>query len=198
MKIKILLLLLISGINFNCNKEQVCEIIEKADMISDIALSTSSIVIGQNASAINKVTNLLFSAANQALDCDNIKTESASISNSQFDIFYREDENSDWSLIPEYANLILDIKALIGGGLDEQDVEYTFNQSGQYRWFTTADLNDVVPERDESNNEADLSGRGVLKNNSVWSDILTVLPDSNIIIPPNSAMVKIVSITRLN
>ncbi len=191
---KIVLILILPLLGINCSKEEICNILEQADLISEIAIPVTTVFAGQTGSAVNKVIN----SAYVAFDCENVSTESAPPSISQFEIYYRENEDSNWEVLPDYANLILQIQELVAGEPDEQEVGYTFHRPGKYQWRTSADFSEIIEERDEGNNYSEVSALVSSSNNIAYSEVLTVLPDPSIEVDLTKPYVEIISIKRIN
>lgn len=194
----IILIALSAFLQASCTKEQLCNFLADADLLSDIDLPVNSIIIGEVASAVNIVSNL----AAEVIDCENTSTKDAPESNSLFNILYRENENSEWELIPEYKDLLLLIQSLTENEKDSLEISYLFSQAGQYKWSTFADIKEEVIERDEENNEFSIEGRSVLntkmRNNYFESEILTVKPKFGLTKIKDAPQVKIIAINRIN
>lgn len=154
-----------------CEKEDVCEVIALCDLGSRIALSSPTVVIATPLAIFNTVLNIVAAT----IEC----TEEAPRSQSEVDVFYRENASTDWrSATPE--GQVINIGEIPPADAEEDELMYQFSAPGQYQWRTAADYNNQVAERSNSNNDASVNGLALAPNNIAYSEILTVLPEPGV------------------
>jgi hypothetical protein len=164
-----LMLLLTSS--SGCEKDEVCDVIALCDLGSRIALSAPTVVIAAPLAIFNTVLNIVAAT----IGC----TAEAPRSQSEVEVFYREDVSSDWRpAAPE--GQVINIGEIPPAGAEEDQLTYQFSAPGQYQWRTAADYNDQVPERSNNNNDASVNGLALVPNNIAYSEILTVLPEPGV------------------
>ncbi|MEM7163751.1 MAG: CARDB domain-containing protein [Bacteroidota bacterium] len=140
-----------------------------ADLFGSIFVETNEVNHGNPFTFKHLITNLKSTSA--ACECDNQKTMTAGASVSSLLVDYSPNVNNPvWEPVDLSGNDQYEIPQIPADATEEDIYNVLFDDPGIYRITALADGTNLVPERNENNNKAEINGSAKVYPNGMSYD----------------------------
>ena len=122
-----------------------------ADLVTDIFIEFDEVAAGETF----RFTNLISNVKDVVSTCS---TETAGASNTKMDVYYSDTQNGSYQEIS--VDNFFAIPPITPESQARENYDVLFTTPGYYNIQTKADGKEIISERNENNNEAQIDGKG--------------------------------------